>query len=114
MRKMLMSSVTVVFLTLAGCTTTQVTDFLKLVQADTAVACMFVPTIDTILAVAAALGIPATAIIGGAITTVANAICSQVPPPASAKYQALAPVNSGAAKLAGTFNGVPITGWRTR
>ena len=97
----------------AGCSTTQITDFLKQVQADTAQACLFVPTIDTILAVAAALGIPAAGIFGPAISTVASAICSQVPPPVSAKYRALAPLNGGAAKTAGSVNGVPINGWRT-
>jgi peroxiredoxin len=37
---------------------------------------MFVPTIDTILAVAASLGFAPASIAGAAITTVANAICS--------------------------------------
>lgn len=100
-------------LSLAGCTTTQVTDFLKQVQAAAAQACLFVPTIDTILSVATALGIPWTAVVGPAINTVANAICSQVPPPASAAYRSLLP-QGGPAKTIGVYNNIPINGWRTR
>lgn len=116
-RKLLMSTAIAVSVSLGACTTTQVTDFLKLVQADTATACQFVPTIDTILAVASALGIPATAIVGplvvvgGAIDTVAHAICSQVPPPASARFRAL-PTRGGPAATVGKVNGVVINGWR--
>ena len=111
MRKTLMAGVTAVFL-LGGCTTTQVTDFLAQVQATTAQVCLFVPTIETILAVAASLGIPVTAIVGGAIGTVATAICSQVPPPASARYHALFPRGAGPARTIGNVNGIVINGWR--
>lgn len=113
MRKAFLSLTTAAFLGLAGCTTTQVTDFLKQVQAVTAATCLFVPTIDTILAVANALGIPYTGIVGGAIDTISHAICSQVPPPASANFKAL-PRLGGAAVVTGSLNGVPIKGWRAR
>lgn len=113
MRKFLMTSLTAAMIGLGGCTTTQVTDFLKLVQAATATTCKFVPTIDTILSVATALGIPWTAIVGGAIGTVANAICSQVPPPSTAAYRSLLP-QGGPAKTIGTYQNIPINGWRTK
>jgi hypothetical protein len=118
MRKLMMSSVTVVFLTFAGCTSTQVTtfvtSFLSQVQSTTATACLFVPTIDTILAVAGSLGFaPATAA-AAAVTVVANAICSKVPPPASARYGALLRYGAGPAQNVGSLSGVPINGWKTR
>ncbi len=103
-----------VALSAAGCTTTQVTNFLAQVQADTAQACKFVPTIQTILAVAQSLGFAPAAIAGAVVTTVANKICSQVPSPASARYQALAPVNGGAARTVAVTDGVRINGWRTQ
>ena len=111
MRKLLMSTAVACSVMLGACSTTQVTNFLAQVQADTAAACLFVPTIDTILAVAQSLGFAPAAIAGAAITTVANAICSQVPPPASAKYRALAK-QGGPAKGIGSVNGVQISGWR--
>jgi hypothetical protein len=114
MRKMLLTCTTAMFIGLGGCSTTQITDFLKLVQADAAQTCLFVPTIDTILAVAAALGIPAAGIAGAAIDAVAKAICSQVPQPSSAQFRALAPQGGGPARTVGTFGGVPINGWKTR
>jgi hypothetical protein len=112
MRKMLMTVIMVI--SLGACSTTQVTDFLKTVQAVTAQTCMFVPTIDTIIAIAAALGIPVAGIAGAAIDTVARAICNKVPPPASAQYRALAPLNGGAARTVNSVGGIPINGWRTR
>ncbi len=112
MQKMLRASVICVFLSVAGCSTVQVTSFLAQVQAATAQACLFVPTIETILAVAQALGIPAVGIVGGAIGTVAGAICKQVPPPASARYKTLLPQGGGPAKTIGTVNGIAINGWR--
>jgi hypothetical protein len=113
MRKTMIAAVTALFL-LTGCSTTQITNFLGQVQADAAAACLFVPTIDTILAVASALGIPLTNIAGAAVNTVANAICSQVPPPASARFKSLSPQGGGPAKTVGNFNGIPINGWRSR
>lgn len=114
MRKLLLTCTTAMFLGLAGCTTTQVTDFLGQVQADAAAACLFVPTIETILNVAASLGIPVTAIVGSAVNTVASAICAQVPPPSSARYLRLNPTGVGPAVNIGTLGGVPINGWRTK
>jgi hypothetical protein len=111
MRKITIAALTSLTL-LGGCSTVQVTDFLKLVQADAATACLFVPTIDTILAVAAALGIPATGIAGAAIDTVAKAICAQVPPPASARFKALAPQGGGPAQTVAVIGGIPINGWK--
>jgi hypothetical protein len=112
MRKTMIAAVTALSL-LGGCTTAQVTDFLKQVQAASAQACLFVPTIDTILSVATSLGIAWTAIVGGAIKTVAGAICSQVPPPASDEYRSLSPQGGGPAKTVGILNDIPINGWRT-
>ena len=102
-----------VALSTASCSTTQTTDFLAQVQADAAQACLFVPTIATILAVAAALGIPAASIAGAAIQTVANAICAKVPPPASAQFRALAPQGGGPARTVSVLGNIPINGWRT-
>lgn len=111
MRKLLLGSVTAICITIGGCTTTQVTDFLGQVQAATATACKFVPTIDTILQIAGSLGFaPATAA-AGAVTAVANVICAQVPPPASARYQQLYR-QGGPARAVGTVGGVSINGWR--
>jgi hypothetical protein len=112
MRKMTIAAVTALSL-LTGCSSVQITSFLAQVQADAASLCLFVPTIDTILNVAAALGIPATGIAGAAINTVAAAICSQVPPPASARFRSLAPQGGGPAKTVGNVNGVQVNGWRT-
>ena len=112
MRKMMIAAVTSLSL-LAGCSTTQITDFLGQVQADAAAACLFVPTIETILAVAQSLGFAPAAIGGAAIQTVANAICSQVPKPASARFRALPLRGIGPAVNVGNFNGVQINGWRT-
>ncbi len=111
MRKWLVSTALAGSLVIGGCSTMQVTNFLGQVQAATASACLFVPTIDTILAVAGALGIPATAIAGAAINTIANTICSKVPPPSSARYKSLSP-QGGPAKTIGTVNGIFINGWR--
>ena len=115
MRRKILGLVTAgaVALSTVGCSTTQITDFLGQVQADTASACAFVPTINTILAVAAALGFAPASIAGAAIQTVASAICQQVPPPASARYQALSPRGVGPARTVSTFGNIPITGWRT-
>lgn len=112
MRKFLLAATVACGVTVGGCSTVQVTDFLAQVQASTAQACLFVPTIETILAVAQALGIPAVGIVGSAIGTVANAICQQVPPPASARYKALLPRGTGPAKTVGSVNGVVVNGWR--
>ncbi len=113
MRKAFITFTTAAFLGLAGCTTTQITDFLAQVQSATAAACMFVPTITTILAVAQALGVP-TGAIGVGVGIVADAICKQVPPPASARYRALAHRGVGPAQRVGVIGGVGIDGWRTR
>lgn len=97
----------------AGCTTTQVTNFLGQVQQAAAIACKFVPTIDTVLAVAGSLGFaPATAA-AGAVNAVAAAICASVPPTTSARYRALAPQGLGPARTIGNIGGIPINGWRT-
>mgnify|MGYP001596476335 CR=1 FL=1 len=112
MRKTIIAAVASLSL-LAGCSTVQVTNFLSQVQSATATACAFVPTLDTILNVAAALGIPAAGITGAAINTIANVICHQVPPPASARYRSLA-TPGGPAQAIGSVNGVVIQGWRTR
>lgn len=113
MRRLFISSVTAAAIVLGGCSTTQVTDFLGQVQAAAAVACKFVPTIDTILSIAAALGFaPATAA-AGAVTAVSSAICSQVPPPASAAYGRLPLKGVGPAVSVGKVGGVAVNGWRT-
>lgn len=111
MRKFTFVAVTALSL-LAGCTTTQVTSFLAQVQSAAATACAFVPTIDTIINVASALGIPYASAAGAAVTTVTNAICSKVPPPSSARYRALSPKDVGPAATVGTVGGVTISGWR--
>lgn len=111
MRNIAIALLTVASITVGGCSTTQVTDFLGQVQAATATACKFVPTIDTILAIAGSLGFaPATAA-AGAVTAISNAICSQVPPPASARYQQLYR-QGGPAKSVGVIGGIPVNGWR--
>ncbi len=112
MRKSIIATFTALFL-LGGCSTVQVTNFLSQVQSATATACAFVPTLDTILNVAAALGIPAAGITGAAINTIAGVICQQVPPPASARFRSLA-TPGGPAHAVGSVNGVVIQGWRTR
>ncbi len=112
MRKWLISTALAGGLMVGGCSTTQVTDFLSQVQADAAAVCLFVPTIDTILAVASALGIPVTGIVGSAVHTVASAICAQVPPPASAQFKALFPRGAGPARTIGNVNGIVVSGWR--
>lgn len=113
MRKLMISALTVVSISLGACTTTQVTNFLGQVQQAAAIACQFVPTIDTVLAVAGSLGFaPATAA-AGAINAVTAAICSQVPKPASARYKLLARQGIGPASNVGNVGGIPINGWRT-
>ncbi len=114
MRKFLMSTMLAGTVALGGCSTTQITEFLGQVQADTAAACAFVPTVSTILAVAAALGFAPASIAGAAIQTVANAICSKVPPPASARYRALSPRGIGPANTVGIIGNAPVSGWRTQ
>jgi hypothetical protein len=114
MRKMLLGCTTALFI-LGGCTTTQVTTFLGQVQADAASACLFVPTIDTILAVAAELGFSPAMAAAAAVNSVTSAICSQVPPPSSARYGTLAPLKAGGpASTVGTVGGVVVNGWRTK
>lgn len=111
MRKFLATCMISGAFVVGGCSTTQVTDFLGQVQAATATACKFVPTIDTILAIAGSLGFaPATAA-AAAVTAVANTICSQVPPPASARYQQLYR-QGGPAKSVGVVGGIQVNGWR--
>ncbi len=112
MRKWLTSTALACSIFIGGCSTVQVTNFLSQIQSATASACAFVPTIDTILAVASALGIPASGIAGAAINTIAHVICNQVPPVASARYRAI-PHAGSAAGFAGDFNGIQINGWRT-
>jgi len=94
---------------LVGC---DVTTFLAQVQSTAASACMFVPTIETILAVAQALGFTPATEVGTAVNTVANAICSKVPPPTSARFRALPPKGVGPARAIGSVNGIVIRGWR--
>ena len=104
----------------AACTTTQITSFIGQVQADAAVACAFVPTVDTILAIAASLGFAPAAAAAGAIQAVTAVICSKIPPSASARYQAIMPRRAGGpASSVGPVIVVPgqppitINGWRT-
>ena len=104
MRKTVMA--VVLSLSLAGCTTTQITDFIGQVQADTAVACKFIPTVATILAFF-------NAGIGATVGTVAAAICATIPPPASAKFQAI-PLRGHPAATVAVFSTIPVTGWRTQ
>jgi hypothetical protein len=113
MRKWLMSGALACFLVVGGCTTTQLTDFLGKVQAAAAQACHFVPTIDTVLAIAASLGFAPAVAAAGAINAVAAAVCSQVPPPASAQFRSLPLRGVGPAVTVGTIGGIPVNGWRT-
>lgn len=106
MRKMLL--IITMFVGLAGCTTTQITSFIGQVQADAAIACKFIPTVATILAFF-------NASIGATVSSVTAAICSAVPPPASAKYQALPHYRTtGIPAVAGTVTNIPVIGWRTQ
>ena len=114
MRKMLLGCTTALFI-IGGCTTTQVTSFIGQVQAAAATACLFVPTVDTILAVAAQLGFSPAMVAEAAVNAVTSAICSQVPPTSSARYRTLAPLKTGGpATTVGTIGGVTVNGWRTR
>ncbi len=91
---------------LGGCTTLQITDAIGQIQAYTAVACKFIPTVATILAFL-------NAGIGTAVGTVGAAICAAVPPPATARYQAL-PLRGHPAASVSVVSGIPVTGWRTQ
>lgn len=105
---MLKRMVLIAALTLGGCTTAQVTSFIGQVQADAAIACKFIPTVATILAFF-------NAGIGATVASVTAAICSAVPPPASAKFKSL-PLRSagGVPGVTGIVNSIPIVGWRTQ
>ncbi len=95
-------------LSLMGCTTTQITDFIGQVQADAAIACRFIPTVATVLAFFN-VGIGAT------VASVTAAICAGVPQPSSAKYQALPHYRtSSIPAVSGTVNNIPVIGWRTQ
>ncbi len=101
MRKMLLVTV---LAALGGCTTLQITTAIGQIQAYTAVACKFIPTVATILAFL-------NAGIGTAVGTVGAAICAGVPPAASARYQAL-PLRGHPAAAVSVVSGIPVTGWR--
>jgi hypothetical protein len=98
----------IVAASLAGCTTTQVTDFIGQVQADAAIACKFVPTVATILAFF-------NAGVGATVGSVTAAICAAIPPPASARYLALPRYKTGGVPaIVGSVGQIPVIGWRTQ
>lgn len=108
MRKMLSICTIGSLALLGGCTTMQITSVIGQIQAYTAVACKFIPTVATILAFL-------NAGIGTAVGTVGAAICASVPPPASAKFQALPHYRAGGpAVVAGQAGNIVVTGWRTQ
>ena len=108
MKKTFMTCSFAAFAVLAGCTTTQITDAIGQIQAYTAVACKFIPTVATILAFLSAG-------IGSAVGTIGAAICASVPPVASARYQALPHYRAGGpAVVAGQAGNIPVIGWRTQ
>lgn len=80
--------------------------FIASVQSITATACSIIPTVDTIIALFNA-GVASTA------TAVSSAICSAIPPKASAAFKAI-PLKAGSNNPAvcGTANDVPINCWR--
>jgi outer membrane lipoprotein SlyB len=97
-------------LSLGGCSTlnTQTANFLGEVQAFAAQAFKFVPDIATILALY-------NAGIGTSVGAIGTAVCALVPPPASARYKALAPHQAGVVpSTIGTIGNVVISGWRTQ
>ena len=101
---------TAVAFSATGCSTLNpgTATFLGEIQAFTAQACKFVPTIATIVAIFNA-GI-ATGV-GG----IATAICASLPPPTSAQFHnlhkyGLSPVPSHASDI----GNLPINGWRTQ
>lgn len=106
MRKLMMSATTAIFLVVAGCSTTQVQQietFIGQVQAATAQACKFVPTVNTIITMV-------NSGIGQVVGVVTAAICNAIPPPASARFKALPLVNNGAPVTIAPN----ISGWRTQ
>ncbi len=108
MRKLFLTCTAVVFIGLAGCTTMQITTAIGQIQAYTAVACKFIPTVATILAFL-------NAGIGSAVGTIGGAICASVPPPASAQFRALPHYGAGGPPVvAGQAGNIPVVGWRTQ
>ena len=120
MRKTILGLTAFVAITLGGCagTATTVQTIESEIQAATAALCGFVPTLETITAVAAAVtgtipGVGAVlAIAGTGLAAVEADICSAVPPPASAARARLPRLGSAYAGRAGTTaHGIPVTGW---
>ena len=119
-KKLLLAST----LLLGGCAGTAVTvqTIESEIQQATASLCGFVPTLETIDAVAAVVtgGLPGVsavlALVGTGLATVETDICSAVPPPASAARARLPHLGSPYAGRAGvlhyaTGHGIPINGW---
>lgn len=118
--------VLIITLGLGGCagtfTATNVQNIESEIQAATAQLCSFVPELNTIDAVAAALtgGVPGVgavvALTGPLLVAAEQAICSAVPPVASARFNALPKLGSRYAGRAGVLHygaghGVPVNGW---
>lgn len=121
MRKLPAAIAVSAFLLLGGCANLPATlqSIESQIQQGTAVACHFVPTLETIDAVAAALTgqIPGAGAVlslaGAALAAVEADICAGVPPVASARFHALPRLGSPYAGRAGiSASGVPIHGWQ--
>ena len=123
MRRTILGLTAFVAITLGGCagTATMVQNIEAEIQAATAQLCFFVPELNTIDAIAAALtgqvpGVGAVlALTGPLLVAAEKAICSTVPPVASARFNALPRFGSGYAGRTGVLyyggHGVPVNGW---
>lgn len=112
MRKLLLCSA--LALSVGACSTAQVStlssDTANVVQAvheSAANLCKIIPEAGSIVSIF-------NAAIGATVSTVTNAICSQVPPPASAKYKALPAFHAVAPAPVAIVSGVTVTGWRVQ
>ena len=119
-------------LLLGGCATSTITTGVQTIESEiqsaTASLCGFVPTLETIDGVAAAvagvipgIGTSISVVLGlGAtgLAAVEQDICSTVPPPASASFRKLARIGSPHASKTGVLHyttmSVPVTGWAVR
>jgi hypothetical protein len=109
---------------IVGCSTTgtiqqQIQQVIDTIQAYAAQACGIIPTVKSILDIAAAFGVPLASVGAVALQTVEQAICASVPPKSSARFARIPLRTAGSAP--GRIGNAPtpigpvvVNGWRTQ